>query len=57
MKLFARIFALSLVATGAAASMHIANASTTPNVSAHVSAIPVPTCDPSDPNNCGMGTN
>ncbi len=56
MKLIVRIFALSLVATGAVASTHIANASR-PTVSARVSAIPVPTCDPSDPDACGIVTN
>jgi hypothetical protein len=55
MKLIARLFVLSLVVTGAIASTHIANASQ-PTVSAKVSAIPVPMCDPSDPNGCGMGT-
>ena len=54
MKLIARIFALSLVATGAVASMHIANAAPTTTISARVSAIPVPTCDPSDPNACNI---
>ena len=54
MKLIARIFALSLVVTGAVASTHIANASR-PSVSAKVSAIPVPMCDPNDPNACGFG--
>jgi len=56
MKLFARIFALSLVATGAIASTHIANASQ-PTVSAKVSAIPVPMCPPDDPAACGIGGN
>ncbi len=54
MKLFARIFALSLVATGAVASAHIASASQPANV-ARVSALPVPSCDPSLPGGCGMG--
>jgi hypothetical protein len=53
MKLFARILALSLVATGAVASTHIAAASQ-PAASARVSSIPVPMCDPSDPNGCGI---
>ncbi len=53
MKLFARILALSLVATGAVASTHIANTPQTA-VSARVSAIPVPTCDPTDPDACGI---
>jgi len=54
MKLFARIFALSLVVTGAVASTHIANASQ-PAVSAKMSSIPVPMCPPDDPNGCGIG--
>jgi hypothetical protein len=54
MKLFARVFALSLVITGAIASTHIANASQ-PTIGAKVSALPVPMCDPNDPNACGMG--
>jgi hypothetical protein len=53
MKLIARIFALSLVVTGAVASTHIANASQ-PTIGAKVSALPVPMCDPNDPNACGM---
>jgi len=56
MKLIARIFALSLVVTGAVASAHIANASQ-PTVHARVSAVPVPTCAPDDPNGCGLGSN
>ena len=53
MKLIARIFALSLVITGAVASTNIANASQ-PTLSARVSAVPVPVCDPDDPNGCGI---
>jgi len=56
MKLFARLFVVSLVATGAVASTHIANASQ-PSVGAKVSALPIPMCDPSDPNGCGIGGN
>jgi hypothetical protein len=56
MKLIARMFVLSLVVTGAVASTHIANAST-PTVGARVSALPVPMCDPSDPNGCGIAGN
>ncbi len=54
MKLIARLFALSLVATGAVASTHIANASQ-PNVQARVTTMPVPMCPPGDPNGCGIG--
>ena len=53
MKLIARIFALSLVATGAIASTHIAK-SAEPVVSSRVSASPVPTCIPDGTNSCGF---
>ena len=53
MKNLARALALSLVITGAAASAHIANASS-PTVGRQVSALPVPMCPPSDPTGCGM---
>ena len=56
MKLIARIFALSLVITGAVASTHIANAAQ-PTVGARVSALPVPMCPPDDPNGCGIAGN
>ena len=55
MKLIARIFALSLVITGAVASTHIANASQ-PSIGAKVSALPIPSCPPGDPNACGFGS-
>lgn len=54
MKLIARIFALSLVITGAVASTQIANASQY-TASAKVSALPIPLCPPDDPNGCGLG--
>jgi hypothetical protein len=54
MKLIARIFALSLVATGAFASAHMAGVSQPVSVS-RVSALPVPSCPPDDPNGCGIG--
>ena len=56
MTYFARIFAISLVITGAVASTHLANASQ-PSAHAKVSALPIPVCPPSDPNGCGMGGN
>jgi hypothetical protein len=56
MNTFARIFAIALVLTGAAASSQIANASQQKAVvTAKTSAWPVPTCPPDDPNQCGMG--
>lgn len=50
-----RAFALSLVAVGAFASTHIAKDAQGATVTAKVSALPVPTCPPSDPNGCGIG--
>ena len=55
MKLIARIFALSLVITGAVATTHIANASQ-PAVGAKVSALPIPACPPDGSTDCGMGS-
>lgn len=55
MKLIARIFALSLVVTGAVASAHLANASQ-PAVGTRVSALPIPSCPPSDPTGCGIAS-
>jgi len=52
MKNLVRAFALSLVVTGAFASTHIDNSAKT--VSGKVSAFPVPTCPPGDPNGCGI---
>ena len=53
MKLIVRIFALSLVVTGAVASTHIANAAQ-PTFAARSSAMPIPMCPPDDPNGCGI---
>ena len=53
MKLIVRIFALSLVVTGAVASTHIANASK-PSVGARVSAMPIPVCPPDGSTSCGL---
>jgi hypothetical protein len=55
MKLIARIFALSLVITGAVASTHIAFASQ-PSIGANVSALPIPCCPPFNGDACGMGS-
>lgn len=55
MKLIARVFALSLVVTGAFASSHIARSSQ-PVLSAKVSAVPVPLCPPDGSTDCGMGS-
>ncbi len=59
MKLIARIFVLSLVATGAVASSHVASAAQKSGdvvITAKTSALPVPMCPPDDPNFCGMGS-
>ena len=53
MKLIARIFALSLVATGAFASAHLADAAK-PAVFMKASAMPIPVCPPGN-TGCGMG--
>jgi len=55
MKLIVRIFALSLVVTGAVASAHIANASQ-PMAGAKVSALPIPSCPPDGSTSCGIGS-
>jgi hypothetical protein len=57
MKLIARAFVVVLVLTGAAATTQTSNASAKNKVVAsRTSMLPVPTCAPSDPNACGMGT-
>lgn len=53
MKTIVRALALALVATGAIASTHIASASQ-PTISSKVSAMPIASCPPSDPNGCGI---
>ncbi len=53
MKFAIRAFVLALVATGAAASSHIARAAQ-PSISAKTSFMPVPMCPPNDPNSCGI---
>ncbi len=53
MKLAIRALVLALVATGAVASTHIANAAQ-PSISAKTSFMPVPTCSPNGPTDCGM---
>jgi hypothetical protein len=57
MKLIARAFVVVLVLSGAAATTQTSNASAKNKVVAsRTSMLPVPTCAPSDPNACGMGT-
>jgi hypothetical protein len=53
MKNIVRAFVLSLVVTGAYASAHL-NTSAQPSIHAKVSAMPIPSCDPSDANGCGI---
>jgi hypothetical protein len=56
MNLTVRTFVAILVLTGAAATTQTSPASTQNKVIAtRVSMLPVPVCDPSDPNACGMG--
>jgi hypothetical protein len=55
MKLTVRALVAVLVLTGAAASSLTSSASAQHKVAAtRTSMLPVPTCDPSDPNACGM---
>jgi hypothetical protein len=58
MKHIVRAFVVVLVLTGVAASTQTSSASTAQNkvAAARTSMLPVPTCDPSDANACGMGT-
>jgi hypothetical protein len=55
MKTIVRAFVVVLALTGAAASTQVSTTSTHTKVTiAKNSALPVPTCPPSDPNGCGM---
>jgi hypothetical protein len=57
MKHIARAFIVVLVLSGAAATTQTSNASAKNKVTvSRTSMLPVPTCAPSDPNACGMGT-
>jgi hypothetical protein len=56
MKYFVRAFVVVLALSGAAATSLTPSASAQHKVTAsRTSMLPVPTCDPSDPNACGMG--
>jgi hypothetical protein len=58
MKIIVRAFVIALVLTGAVASTHSVPASAqTIAVSVMPSVAAVPVCDPTDPGDCGMGTN
>lgn len=54
MKLFVRAFALSLVVTGAVASMNTSNVATSTTIVSRSTVMPVPTCPPGDPEGCGI---
>jgi flagellar basal body-associated protein FliL len=58
MKIFIRAFVVVLALTGAVASTQFSSASTQTKVNvAKTSAMPVPMCDPNDPNACGIDGN
>jgi len=56
MKHIVRAFVVVLVLTGVAATTQTSSASAKNKVVARTSMLPVPTCAPTDPNACGMGT-
>ena len=56
MKLIVRAFVVVLVLTGVAATTQTSSASTQNKVTAaRTGMLPIPSCDPNDPNACGMG--
>jgi hypothetical protein len=56
MKIFVRTLVIALALTGAIATTHANATRTTATVApAKVSAFPVPTCDPNEPGDCGLG--
>jgi hypothetical protein len=56
MKHIVRAFVVVLVLTGAVATTQTSSASTHHKVTAaRTSMLPIPSCDPNDPNACGMG--
>lgn len=56
MKNIVRAFVVALVLTSAAASTHKASAASQSALSGKLSALPVPSCAPDDPNACGLGS-
>jgi hypothetical protein len=54
MKIVIRAFVLSLVVTGAFASVHINNATAKTTLHASSNAYPVPACPPNDPKACNI---
>ena len=56
MKHIVRAFVVVLVLTGVAATTQTSSASAKNKVGSRTSMLPVPTCAPTDPNACGMGT-
>ena len=60
MKIFVRAFVVILALSGAVATtqMNASSTSTSSKITlSKTSAFPVPTCEPGDPNGCGMGGN
>ena len=56
MKNLVRAFVFALVATGAIATAHTANASSAKDeVAPRVSAVPIPPCPPGQDDGCGIG--
>jgi hypothetical protein len=56
MKMIVRTLALALVVTGAVASAHTNNStSSVAGVGGRSTALPIPMCPPDDPNGCGIG--
>jgi hypothetical protein len=56
MKVIVRSLVVALAVSGAIATTYSNASSTKATVTAtKSSAMPVPTCDPSDPNGCGIG--
>jgi len=54
MKIVVRAFVLSLVATGAFASVHINKVAANTTIHAGANALPVPSCPPNDPKACNI---
>ena len=50
-----RAFVVALALTGAFAATHAAPTAKATIVPAHPNFGPIPTCDPNDPNGCGIG--
>jgi len=55
MKLIARSLVIALAVTGAVATSFATTSPAKATITAKTSALPVPSCPPSDPNACGIG--